>query len=97
MKIFWRAHGELFGVQSFFYRLRNIFNFILPHKRHLTAGLLYNDFGVGWELAGSWLEVGWESAGSLLEVSWESAGRQLGFHEIWTSKVKTRAHSILNV
>ncbi len=49
------------------------------------------------ELDGSLLEVGWESAGSLLEVSWESAGSQLEFHEIWTSKVKTRAQSILNV
>ena len=68
-----------------FYRLRNIFNCVLPHKRHLTVGLLYNDFGVGWELAGR-----------RLEVCWESAGSQLGFHEIWTSKVKTRAHSILN-
>ena len=28
-----------------FYRLRNIFNCVLPHWRHLTAGLLYNDFG----------------------------------------------------
>ena len=26
------------------YRLRNIFNCVLPHWRHLTAGLLYNDF-----------------------------------------------------
>ena len=74
-----------------FYRLRNIFNCVLPHKRHLTVGLLYNDFGVGWELAGSWLEVGWESTGSLLEIRWESARSQLGFYEI-----KTRAHSILN-
>ena len=28
-----------------FYRLRNIFNCVLPQWRHLTAGLLYNDFG----------------------------------------------------
>ena len=27
-----------------FYRLRNIFNCVLPHWRRLTAGLLYNDF-----------------------------------------------------
>ena len=27
-----------------FYRLRNIFNFVLPHQRHLTAGPIYNDF-----------------------------------------------------
>ena len=27
-----------------FYRLRNNFNCVLPHWRHLTAGLLYNDF-----------------------------------------------------
>ena len=27
-----------------FYRLRNIFNCVLSHWRHLTAGLLYTDF-----------------------------------------------------
>ena len=27
-----------------FYRLRNIFNCVLIYQRHLTAGLLYNDF-----------------------------------------------------
>ncbi len=76
---------ESFLEWKSFYRLRNIFNCVLPHKRHLTVGLLYNDFGVGWDLAGTWLGVGWKSAGS-----------QLGFHEIWTSIVKTRVHSILN-
>ena len=30
---------------QFFYKLRNIFNCVLPHWRHLIAGLLYNDFG----------------------------------------------------
>ena len=35
-----------------FYRLRNIFNCVLPHWRHLTAGLLYNDFdGSYWLLS----------------------------------------------
>ena len=41
---------ESFLEYKVFYRLRNIFNCVLPHKRHLTAGLLYNDFGQGLKL-----------------------------------------------
>ena len=31
-------------IFKIFYRLRNIFNCILLQQRHLTAGLIYNDF-----------------------------------------------------
>ena len=37
--------SKTYKIFKKFYRLRNIFNCVLPHWRHLTAGLLYNDFG----------------------------------------------------
>ena len=48
-KIFWPM-WHIKNIQNLkkklqiFYRLRNIFNCVLPQWRHLTAGLLYNDF-----------------------------------------------------
>ena len=33
-----------FSWAIFFYRLRNIFNCVLFHQRHLTAVIIYNDF-----------------------------------------------------